>query len=80
MLKEAIEGNTVFKNAYRIYTSDIGPRHMVVVEWEYKDLQEMRFVWDTWLAKSSTPEFLEKWNKMVEGGGNREVWDLTEQR
>ena len=80
MLKEAIEGNTIFTHSYRIYTPDIGPQDVVIVEWEYEDLQEMRAVWDAWLAKPSTPEFLEKWNDLVERGGKREIWTLAEQR
>ena len=80
MLKEEIEGNTVFTHSYRIYTPDIGPQDVVVVEWEYEDLQEMQADWDAWLAKPGTPEFLEKWNELTERGGHREIWGLAAQR
>lgn len=80
MLKEEIEGNTVFTHSYRIYTPDIGPYDVVVVEWEYEDLQEMQASWDAWYAKSSTPEVGAKWNELTRPGGHREIWGLAAQR
>jgi hypothetical protein len=80
MVKEEIEGNTVFTHSYRIYVSHVGPHNTVVVEWEYEDLQEMEAVWDAWEAKSGTPEFWGKWNELTRPDGHREVWSLEEQR
>jgi hypothetical protein len=80
MIKEEIEGNTVFTHSYRIYTPHIGPSHAVVVEWEYEDLQGFQATWDAWFAKSATPEFWEKWNELTRPGGHREVWWLAEHR
>ncbi len=80
MLKEEIEGHTDFTHSYRIYSPDISPYDVVVVEWEYEDLQEMRAVWDTWFAKPSTPEFFEKLFELTERGGHREIWGLAAQR
>ena len=39
LLKEEIEGNTAYTHSYRIYTSYISSYDVVVVEWEYEDLQ-----------------------------------------
>jgi hypothetical protein len=80
ILKEEIEGNTVFTGSYRIYTPHIGPWDVVVVEWEYEDTQELEAVWDAWFAKSGTPEYFEKWYELTRPGGHREVWQLATQR
>ena len=78
--KEETEANTPFKHSYRIYTPGISPQNVVVIEWEYEDLKDMQVCWDSWYAERGTPEFDEKWNKLIDGGGHRETWDLTEQR
>jgi hypothetical protein len=80
MLKQEIEGNTAFTHSYRIYAPDIGPYGVIVVEWEYEDLQEMRASWDAWFAKPGIPEFYEKWFELTERGGHREIWALAAQR
>jgi len=80
LLKGEIEGNTVYTHSYRIYTSYISSYDVVVVEWEYENLQEMEAAWDAWLAKTDISEFNEKWNKLTERGGNGEIWELVAQR
>jgi hypothetical protein len=80
MIKEAIEGNTIYNRSYRIYTPDISPYDVVVVEWEYEDVPEMRAAWEAWLAKPGTPEYMEKWLELTERGGGGEIWELAAQR
>lgn len=80
LLKEEIEGNTVYTHSYRIYTSYISSYDVVVVEWEFEDLQEMRADWDAWFAKTDMTEFNEKWDELTERGGHGEIWELVAQR
>jgi hypothetical protein len=80
LVRGAIEGNTAYTHSYRIYTSDISSYDVVVVEWEYEDLQEMRAVWDAWLANPDISEFWEKWYELTERGGHGEIWELVAQR
>ena len=80
LLKEEIEGNTVYTHSYRIYTSYISSYDVVVVEWEFEDLQEMREDWDAWFAKTDMTEFNEKWDELTERGGHGEIWELVAQR
>jgi hypothetical protein len=80
LLKEETEANTPFTHSYRIYTPSIGPRDVVVVEWEYENLQEMQACWDAWNSERGTPEFFEKWDALTERGGHRETWGLAAQR
>jgi hypothetical protein len=67
-------------DSYRIYTPYISPQDVVIVEWEYGNLQELEAAWDAWLAKYGTPEFFERWYQLVEQGGHREVFRLAEHR
>ena len=80
LLKEEIEGNSVYTHSYRIYTSYISSYDVVVVEWEFEDLQEMRADWDAWFAKTDMTEFNEKWDELTERGGHGEIWELVAQR
>jgi len=80
LLKEEIEGNTAYTHSYRIYTSYISSYDVVVVEWEFEDLQEMRADWDAWFAKTDMTEFNEKWDELTERGGHGEIWELMAQR
>jgi hypothetical protein len=80
LLKEEIEANTPFTHSYRIYTPHFGPRGVVIVEWEYEDLQELQASWEAWVAERGTPEFFEKWHELTERGGHREIWGLAAQR
>jgi hypothetical protein len=80
LLKEEIEGNTVYTHSYRIYTSYISSYDVVVVEWEFEDLQEMEAAWDAWFAKTDMTEFNEKWDELTERGGHGEIWELVAQR
>ena len=80
LLKEEIEGNSVYTHSYRIYTSYISSYDVVVVEWEFEDLQEMRAAWDAWFAKTDMTEFNEKWDELTERGGHGEIWELVTQR
>jgi hypothetical protein len=80
LIKGAIEGNTPFTNSYRIYMPDIGPYGVVAVEWEYKDLQEMRAAWAAWEASPDIAQFWEQWHMLTERGGGGEIWKLAAQR
>lgn len=80
LLKEEIEGNSVYTHSYRIYTSYISSYDVVVVEWEFEDLQEMEAAWDAWFAKTDMTEFNEKWDELTERGGHGEIWELVAQR
>ena len=81
MMKKEIEGNTVYTGSYRIYVPDIGgPYDVVVVEWEYEDVPEMRAAWEAWRAKPGSPEYMEKWYEATERGGHGEVWQLVAKR
>ena len=80
LLKEEIEGNTAYTHSYRIYTSNISSYDVVVVEWEFEDLQEMQADWDAWFAKTDMTEFNEKWDELTERGGHGEIWELVAMR
>ncbi len=80
LLKGEIEGNTIYTHSYRIYTSYISSYDVVVVEWEFEDLQEMQAAWDAWFAKTDMTEFNEKWDELTERGGHGEIWELVAQR
>ena len=81
MIKEQIEGNTVYTGSYRIYLPDIGGSYDTVVGvWEYEDVPEMRAAREAWAAKPSTPEYMEKWHESVERGGHGEIWELVAKR
>ena len=80
LLKEEIEGNSVYTHSYRIYTSYISSYDVVVVEWEFEDLQEMEADWDAWFTKTDMTEFNEKWDELTERGGHGEIWELVAQR
>ena len=80
LVKGAIEGNKSYKHGYRIYTPEIGPFDVLVVEWEYESLEEQQRVWAAWFARPDTPTFAEKWNKVVERGGGSEIWNLVAHR
>jgi len=80
-IKEQIEGNTFYTEAYRIYLPDIGGEDdVVVVEWEYEDVPAMRAAWEAWLAKPSTQEAAPKWSEMAAPGGHAEIWQLFAKR
>ena len=79
-LREDTVWNPVFKHDFRIYAPFIGPRDVVVVEWEYQDMQEMEACWDAWRSKRGTPDFFEKWRAWTERGGQREFWELAAAR
>ena len=80
LLKGEIEGNTVYIHSYRIYASKISSYDVVVVEWEFEDLQEREAARDAWLAKTDMTEFNEKWDELTERGGHGEIWELVAQR
>jgi hypothetical protein len=80
LIKKEIEGNTVFTRSYRIYTPYISPHDVIVIEWEYENLQELQAAWGAWRAKPDTSEFWEKWRELTDGGGKREIWELAAQR
>ena len=80
LLKEAIEGYTAYTRSYRIYTPKISSYDVVVVEWEFKDLQEMEAVWDAWNASPASSTFNEKVYEFIKEGGSGEVWNLVAHR
>ena len=81
LLKQAIEDNTSYQHRYRICTPNIGASNdVVVVEFEYEDLDEYRKTWAEWFASPLATAFMPKWAKLVERGGCNEVWNLPEQR
>ena len=80
-IKEQIEGNTFYTEAYRIYLPDIGVEYdEVVVEWEYEDVPAMRAAWKAWWARPSTEEAVQKWNELAAPGGHTEIWQLFAKR
>jgi len=80
LIKEAIEENSTYTRSYRIYTPSISTYGVVIVEWEYKDLQEMQASWDAWFASPATPAFFVKWDEPTKLGGGREVWNPVAHR
>jgi hypothetical protein len=80
LIKESIDGDPSYTRCYRIYTPNISSYGVVVVEWEYEDLQEMQASWDAWYASPASSAFLEKWRELTERGGEGEVWNLVAQR
>jgi hypothetical protein len=80
LLKETIEGNTTYTRSYRIYTPNISTYGVVIVEWEFENLQEMEVVWDAWAASPASSTFFEKWNELTKLGGSGEVWNLVAHR
>jgi len=65
---------------YRIYRPHFGPQDVIVVEWEYRDLQQLEAAWATWRAKRGTPDYFDRWQALTERGGQREVWVLAASR
>jgi len=57
LLKGEIKGNTGYTKSCRIYTRNIGPYEIVVVEWEYDDLQKIEPAWNVWRASTDIAEF-----------------------
>jgi hypothetical protein len=50
----------------------------VAYEMEYKDAADWESNWAEWSERPSTPEFMEKWNKLVLAHGKSELWTLVE--
>jgi hypothetical protein len=80
LLKEAIEDNTTYTRSYRIYTPKISTYDVVVVEWEFENLQEMEAVWDAWVASPASAKLYEKFYELTKRGGSGEVWKLVAHR
>jgi hypothetical protein len=62
----------------RVYTPNIAPFGLVVVEWEYEDLAAYEKHWADWFALPETPDFMEKWLSLTKTGGANEIWNLEE--
>ena len=62
----------------RIYRPGIGPFGVVVHEAEYQDIAERDRFWTEWADKRMTPEFMEKWSRLVGPGGGNEIWILED--
>ena len=80
LLKDEIEADSTYTHSYRIYTPNISTYGVVIVEWEYKDLQEMQASWDAWFANPAAAAFREKWFELTNVGGGGEVWNLVAHR
>ena len=80
LLKEVIEESTSYTHSYRIYTPNVSTYGVVIVEWEFKDLQEMQASWDAWEANPAAPAFFEKFFELTNLGGGGEVWNLVAHR
>lgn len=80
VMRQGIELNSVYTGSYRICVPEIGPYAVVVVEWEYENLQEMRAVWEAWWARPEAAEFTERWYALQEQGGHGEIWQVVAQR
>jgi hypothetical protein len=61
---------------YRIYVSRFGRFAQLVTEYEFEDLAAMEKFWTEWRPKN--PEFIDKWFGLMQGEGQREIWDLVE--
>jgi hypothetical protein len=80
LVKEGFEANKSYKHGYRIYTPEIGPFEVLVVEWEFESMEEQQRSWAEWAARPDTPAFFEKWFKLFERGGGTEIWKLAAHR
>jgi len=80
ILKRMFEISTFYTNPYRIYTCYIGPNNVIVVEWEWEDLEQMGAVWAAVVANPEFAPLQEQWRALRERGGQGELWHLAAQR
>ncbi len=72
MAKSKVVGKT------RLYTPNIGKYDTISWEAEWENLADYEKFWNDWGAKPEAAEFFEKWNALVEPGGEREIWNLEQ--
>jgi hypothetical protein len=80
LIEQEFDRSPEFTGSHRVYTSDIGPSDVVVIEFEFADMQDRSKTWEIWGAKPSTATLLEKWYELTERGGTREIWNLAAHR
>ena len=65
-------------NRMRILTYHTGaPWNTVVYELTSEDLAASEQSWEEWLARPDTPEFMEKWEQLV-NDWTRTIWSIEE--
>ncbi len=57
------------------FTSNIGPRHTLVIENEFKDLADRQKHMGQVIAKEEWDPWLARWDKVTAGGAN-EIWNV----
>jgi hypothetical protein len=67
-----------YLGSLRIYTPNIAPFGVVVVDWQYESLAEHEKGWAEWAARPTTAAFMQKWMELTEPTGLNEIWDLEE--
>jgi hypothetical protein len=67
-----------FTGAFRIYMSSIGKLGQLAYEWEHASLAEYEKAESQWVARPTTPAWMEKWHGVWEGGGISEIWRIPD--
>ena len=62
----------------RVFTSHIGHRDVLDVDFEFESLAELEKFWAEWQARPETPAFGGKWDDLTERGATNETWHLEE--
>jgi hypothetical protein len=65
-------------HARRLYTPNIAPFGVMVVELEFENLAEYEKSWAEWFASPEGVAFMEKWVTLTRSSGTNEIWNLVE--
>jgi hypothetical protein len=49
----------------------------LITEIEFESLAELAEFWNGFWSDPDTPEFMGKWNQLVERGGETDIWNLV---
>jgi len=81
-LKTQTEAYTAYQRPYRIYTTVTGALNVVIVEWEYQDMEEWERLWEGYYAQQESQAGTEySYDELVdEQGGHMQLLRLVEQR
>ena len=73
--KGTITGNPARE---RTYTSSFGPSDMIVLDFEFENMDQLEKKWAEWLARPEVPTLFEKLDSLFVPGGSNEIWNLVE--
>ena len=83
LLKAGFEAFPAYTGAYRIYAWSIlaaAPGDVMVVEFEYEDLEAYQRLWTEWAASPGAAAYFEKSGELFDRGGSSEIWELAASR